>query len=330
MPAVSRAKLTSFLIEAFDSSGSSAILLSSRTTNPRSLQIHYAERQLRIYAYLWTLTHGGRPSLPDEYRIQLTGVQSPLKQYSDGLTILLGYEPSLKMFAGFDVSRHYRFTPGSPSVQININSVREAITTGLSFDRKSNEEIACGIRPDFMVTYVSNAPKIHKYGSKTKDLELLKKAVVGDQLPVSKMKELTKPRRRNIVEVGSWSREAGFRRLVLQAYDNRCSVTGIQLKLVDAAHILPVGAPDSTDEVTNGICLSPTYHRAFDRGLIFLDTDYCFKLNESKVNELSELNLTSGLNEFAKPLGKIILPSNQNLRPSLRYIRKGNEFRSIG
>ena len=30
------------------------------------------------------------------------------------------------------------------------------------------------------------------------------------------------------------------------AYDQRCAVTRIQLRLVDAAHILPVGAEGST------------------------------------------------------------------------------------
>jgi putative restriction endonuclease len=55
------------------------------------------------------------------------------------------------------------------------------------------------------------------------------------------------------------------------AYGNRCAVTRVQLRLVDAAHILPVGTTGSADHVRNGIALSPTYHRAFDAGLIYLD-----------------------------------------------------------
>ena len=46
------------------------------------------------------------------------------------------------------------------------------------------------------------------------------------------------------------------------------------LDLVDAAHILPVGAPESIDDIRNGIAIAPTYHRAYDNGLIYLDEDY--------------------------------------------------------
>jgi len=51
------------------------------------------------------------------------------------------------------------------------------------------------------------------------------------------------------------------------------------LRLIEAAHILPVGAEGSTDLVTNGICLSPTYHRAFDRALIYLDESMKMQLS---------------------------------------------------
>jgi putative restriction endonuclease len=60
----------------------------------------------------------------------------------------------------------------------------------------------------------------------------------------------------------------------------------MQLRLVDAAHILPVGAVDSTDDVQNGVALSPTYHRAFDNALIFLDENLVMKINPSKELQL--------------------------------------------
>ena len=42
-------------------------------------------------------------------------------------------------------------------------------------------------------------------------------------------------------------------------YDNRCAVTRIQLRLVDATHILPVPSGDSSDHVTNGMALLQHY-----------------------------------------------------------------------
>jgi putative restriction endonuclease len=67
---------------------------------------------------------------------------------TDGPTVLIGYEPELNLFAGFDLQRHRTFTIGSPSAQIDREELRRAETEGLRFHRKSHDEIAVGIRPD--------------------------------------------------------------------------------------------------------------------------------------------------------------------------------------
>jgi putative restriction endonuclease len=103
----------------------------------------------------------------------------------------------------------------------------------------------------------------------------------------------------------------------------------MQLRLVDAAHILPVGAPGSTDHVRNGIALSPTYHKAFDNGLIYLDTDYQMRLNEGLLHILQRLNLAGGLDAFRAPLGRVFLPPDQQQRPAADFVRRANKFRQI-
>ena len=103
-----------------------------------------------------------------------------------------------------------------------------------------------------------------------------------------------------------------------------------QLKLLDAAHILPVGADGSTDLVTNGIALSPTYHRAFDHGLIYLDSQLRMQINPARVEYLQQLNLDAGLVAFSAPLGNVIhLPANPAQRPALNIVRRANSFRRI-
>ena len=72
---------------------------------------------------------------------------------------------NLRIFAGFDIQRHRVFTTGSPSVQIDIEALRTAVTEGLAFHRKSNDEIALGIRPNHLLHYTLNATAFHKYGS---------------------------------------------------------------------------------------------------------------------------------------------------------------------
>lgn len=113
------------------------------------------------------------------------------------------------------------------------------------------------------------------------------------------------------------------------AYGNRCAVTRAQLRLVDAAHILPVGVNGSTDVVQNGIALSPTYHRAFDAGLIYLTEGREMKVNLALVDSFRRLNLSGGLDSFCQPLGPIFLPPDSGQHPSRDFIRKANRVRQI-
>ena len=116
---------------------------------------------------------------------------------------------------------------------------------------------------------------------------------VGRFEPVTEQELAAIPlaRRRLVSKVSRLARDSDFRRKVIVAYDRKCCVTGLQLRLIDAAHILPVGAERSTDDVQNGLCLSPTYHRAYDRGLIYLGEDRRMLINPRKKDELMQLGL---------------------------------------
>jgi putative restriction endonuclease len=260
---------------------------------------------------------------------QMTTVKSPLRLNPDGATVLIGFERDVRMFAGFDLARHRRFTSGSPSVQININAVRDALQSGLSFDRKSNDEIAIGIRPDHLVDYVGNAEELHQYGRQTATFNLLNRAAALESIPQADINALATPRQRIVTTVSRLSRLGNFRKSVLQAYDNRCAVTRAQLRLVDAAHILPVGAPESSDDVRNGIALSPTYHRAYDTGLIYLDDTFEMKVNPTKEAELNQLTLAGGLDGFKSHLGRVHLPPDRQQWPNVQFIRWANQYRNV-
>lgn len=72
-------------------------------------------------------------------------------------------------------------------------------------------------------------------------------------------------------------REARFRDDVLAAYQHRCALSGLAVGtspsraygLLDAAHIRPVGS-SGADSISNGLALTPTLHRMFDKGLFTL------------------------------------------------------------
>ena len=170
-------QLVEAILEAIQESGAAGLLVSSPRAHPRQFVVSKPTGETHsLWVYAWTLTPGGRPQLKNEYRIQMTSVSPPLPLNPDGPTILIGYEPSLKMFGGFDLRRHRTFTKGSSSVQIDIRSIRQALHDGLAFYRKDNDEIAVAIRPDQFLTYTYAAEPLHQYGRDAGTLTLLQKA----------------------------------------------------------------------------------------------------------------------------------------------------------
>jgi putative restriction endonuclease len=331
MPAVNPYTIVNEILDAIHQSGGVAAYVSETTRiHPRKFVISYGDQTYSIWVYIWTLTHGGRVSLPNEFRIQMTSVTSPLEENPNGYTVLMGYYSDLKMFAGFDIRKHRVFTTGSPSVQIAISAINNALQNGLSFITKENGEIAIGVRPDQFLNYCINSAQLHLYGADIALTAMLNKAVELQEIPEKDIADLAVDRKKMVENVSRYSRDANFKTKVLSAYDNRCAVTRTQLRLVDAAHILPVPSGDSSDHVTNGIALSPTLHRAYDNCLIYLDEDYVMKLNRDKANELKLCNLEAGLKQFCALLDKKIhLPSDRGQRPRIEYIQLANKYRRI-
>ena len=67
-----------------------------------------------------------------------------------------------------------------------------------------------------------------------------------------------------------------FRQMILKTYSNRCAISGINIpELLIAGHIVP-WAENEYERLNpeNGLCLSNLYDRAYEKGLICIDTDY--------------------------------------------------------
>jgi putative restriction endonuclease len=86
--------------------------------------------------------------------------------------------------------------------------------------------------------------------------------------------------------------------------------------LVDAAHIVPVSFPESTDEVTNGLALCRLHHGAYDNGLLGVRSDYRVIVNPETTDRLAELQLATGLEDFKARLpARITYPASIEARP---------------
>lgn len=330
MPPTSREGINRAILDAIHECGAVGVHNLSTFAHPREYLVTRDGLHTSLYVYCWNLTSGGRPSLHYEYRIQMTSVESPLRMNENGHTVLLGFDSERTVFAGFDIGRHQTFTGRSPSVQVSTLTLNECLQNGLAFQTKSNNEIAVGFRSDMLLFYCKHASELHSIGGDSTYLDIVERAVTEPDIPSDEVVSLTQDRQLVVQETARWSRSSTFTKQVLNAYDNRCAVTRRKLKLVDAAHILPVKAGhESIDTVRNGIALSPTYHRAFDNGLIFLTENMEMHLNDSAANELVRRGLDAGIDSFAARLGKIHLPYDPRQHPDPYFIRLANDFKGL-
>lgn len=67
-----------------------------------------------------------------------------------------------------------------------------------------------------------------------------------------------------------------FRQMILSNYNNKCAISGIDIpELLLASHIIPWSRNEEHRlNPENGICLSALYDKAFDKGLIGINTNH--------------------------------------------------------
>lgn len=111
-----------------------------------------------------------------------------------------------------------------------------------------------------------------------------------------------------------------FRAAVLSSYNNTCCISGItHPHLLEACHIVAWSedAALRTDPM-NGLCLTPTFHKAFDELLISITPDYTLRIKESFKESASESSFADYLK--SKDNSKIILPDR--FMPRQEYLEQ--------
>ena len=321
---LSKASLLEVVLNAVDESGWQCLVLSA--SHPFRLRIHSTERRgFDVLIYIWNCTHGGGAARSeDEYRIQLTGVVPTTD--STVTTLLLGWHVGYEVFVAFDIDKHSGQDSSSPSIQIKEATLSNAHLNTFAHYRRHTGEIAIAFRPEFLVDYVLNSRALHKSGAAAKDLSILNDlSAVSD----SEIATITNTKRQEIIaQITRRYRAHDFRRRVLGAYGHRCAFCGVQLNLVDAAHIVPVADDSSTDETSNGIALCKLHHAAFDRNLVSINESFKIEMSEIQSQRLHVEQRNEGLREFRENLkSAIILPSDQRDYPARKYLKRAREIR---
>lgn len=317
------------IVSAVVESGWNVLYLGSADEHPFNLRVYQKEESYDLRIYVWHLTHGGGAARPqNEYRIQITGADQ--FETSPGVqTLILGWWAEAGTFAGFDVRKHSGKLGRSPSIQIRAECLWDASSNGFAPCDKGNQEVAIAFRPDFFVEYVANLTPLHDFGRSTTDLAMLTEVAQHPEINAEDIKFTNQTRKTTVISVSKKLRDLGFRKRVLVAYSHACAVCGLQLKLVEAAHIVPVNHESSTDETRNGLALCALHHRSYDQTLITIDESYHVLVSETRADELRSVGLHGGLDGFRQDLREtILLPPIVSDRPHVEYIRLANQLRS--
>jgi len=315
-----------FVSDAVNECGWNIIYLNDE--HPFKVKIFNDTESYFVKIIIYNVTHGGgRMRAANEYRIQ---IKEPRIELETGYkTLILGYYESLQVFAGFDISKHIGAPGYSASFQIREENLEKASLSGFSPCDKGNCEIAIAFRPDFFVEYVRNLESLHTFGESKEDFAILEEVTEKQIVPNEELiRQVSLPRQKTVLTISKTQRDNSFRARVLRAYNYRCAFSGIQLKLIEAAHIVPVNCENSTDETCNGIALSYIHHKAYDKGLIAFTENYKIIFNETEAEKLKEIHLDSGLVKFKNDLRSIIdAPPALSDRPNTYYIKTANQLR---
>jgi putative restriction endonuclease len=266
----------------------------------------------------------------DECRIQI----SESKNFNDAMNsktdvIVLGYFADEKVFTAWNpyLMRDRFNQKQTISLYSRFSVQKQAAISKIAAYRDSNGQSVLSFLPDYLGLYLENLSNIHLLD----DVELLALVNQSDTLNTQNLDgEVDFPEGHLTITHTRYKRDPRFKTIVYDAYDNRCAMCGIQLELIEAAHIVPHSHEKGTDEIGNGISLCALHHTAYDRSLIFFDEQFNILINDSKMEYLQKVGLDSGFRKFQTlAFDKVQLPTNHTLRPNIENIKLANQARGI-
>jgi putative restriction endonuclease len=279
--------------------------------------------------YLWTVTpdrsaKGRRPK--DEYKIQLmfsksaaaahrrntTSTRRPrylLRFAADAHTALLGYSPEFGVFVGWEARRYSDFGK-SPNAQVREGLLEEAREHGWAVAEprrvKGGTEVRVAFSPPHLSRFLkatAEADAAARVGVE-RELYMLAAAPLPRDARAAPIAEATTDdestermvlRERRRVATTRLDRDPKFAIEVRAAYGSRCAVCDVQLKVVEAAHIVAVNEPKGADKVWNGIALCPTHHKLFDARAFLIRGDTSLSVAPELVSFLGEIDQDGGI-----------------------------------
>jgi len=266
----------------------------------------------------------------DECRIQISKSEN-FNEVLNSKTevIVLGYFADERVFTAWNpyLVRDRINQKQNVSLYSRFSIQRNASLNKIAAYLDSNKQSVISFLPDYLGLYLENISNIHLLP----DIELIELVNKSDKLNSTNQDGFVDFSEGHLTITHTrYKRDPRFKSIVYEAYNNRCAMCGIQLELIEAAHIVPHSHEKGTDDIYNGICLCSIHHTAYDRSLIYFDEEFNIIVNQKKIDYLQKVGLDSGFQKFHQ-LGydKIQLPKNHIQRPFTENIKLGNTIRGI-
>ena len=203
-----------------------------------------------------------------------------------------------------------------PTQTILLTNKKEWLLTEDGFDKALKLLNIPASKKDFLPIKSYEVQKIVKKLNETPRTE--------NYNPFDKEKKVAKTTHESAI------RTRGFRQAVIEAYNYKCAVCGLQINSpdgllweVEAAHIVP-HSYKGRDDILNGVALCRLHHWAFDVGWFTLQDNYKVQVS-SKINSLpSHFGLMEDY-DFIRRLNncksRIFLPHREEIYPHHNSIR---------
>ena len=326
MPTLAPSELLHILVDAFREYTEATLFVAG----PNPYRFSLNGRYVSVFI---ANTSPTRRSDPDEFRIQCPGnlpSEFSTRQIDGDTVAVLGFHPDWKVFTAWDPARLLARNVRTRqfSMYARLSKIEAASVAGVSVYVDSNQQNVLSFRPEFAGLYVENSQAFH--GISEARFRTVAQKYAGTPTGQKTAGLGNIKGQRIIATRNQYVRSPQFRASVLEAYSHSCAMCGVQLDLIDAAHVVPHAHPRGLDEIANGIALCSLHHRSFDTGLLYVGQTYTLHVNQDRVRYLQKLNRAGGLNNYRRGLqANLIIPTDVNLRPSPQNINLGNQLRGI-
>ena len=273
----------------------------------------------------------------DECRIQISNSQSLIQALNSRINVIvLGFFADENVFTAWDpLIFNNRFNDWfmdtskakTVSVYSRFSIQRNANQNKIGNYVDNNGQSIISFKPEYLGLYLDNITNIHNLNA----AELFKFVEFSDKENDEDFTgSISLGKEQLVVTHTRYKRDPNFRKKVYEAYNNKCAMCGIQLELIDAAHIVPHSHESGTDDISNGIGLCSLHHTAYDKSLIYFEIDFSIKINNNKMKYLEKMGLDGGYRKFEDlSFDKLRLPQNHILQPNLGNISLANQIRGI-